>query len=81
MKNFTNGALVFRLWTFDGSGEIIAKFQYFSHAKGFARKMAEDDRVTKPGSAKEYFYLAVCESENETSAFFPIEPTRQPQAM
>lgn len=79
MKNFTNGSLVFRLWSFDGSGETVAKFQYFSDAKTFAEAKASEDREKQPDHAKGYFYLAVCEAENEMKAFFPIKPVRAEQ--
>ncbi|RTE91879.1 hypothetical protein [Bradyrhizobium sp. LVM 105] len=68
MKNFTNGAIVFRVWP-DGSGEIIAKFQYFSHAKDFAAMRSNQDLGERSDCT--HFYLAVCEAENEMQAYRP----------
>ena len=73
--NFTNGALVFRVWNFDGSGEIIAKFQYFPDAKSFAEMLAKSDREKRPDSSG-WFYLAVCEAENEMKSYWPFEPKK-----
>ena len=56
MKNFTNGAMVFRVWP-DGSGEVMAKFQYKSHAELFAKAIAEKDTCERNDC--EHFYLAV----------------------
>lgn len=67
MKNFANGSLVFRIWHFDGSGEVLAKFQYFSDAKAFAeRRAAEETREDIS-----VFYLAACEAECEVASYFP----------
>ena len=63
--NFTNGSLVMRVWNFDGSGEMIAKFQYFSDAKKFAEMQA----AATPDDCN-YFYLAVCDSECDFKAYF-----------
>jgi hypothetical protein len=69
MKNFTNGAVVHRLWHFDGSGELISKHQYYFDACLFAQmKMAEDVRL-RPDDSGKWFYLASCEAENECRAF------------
>lgn len=64
-SNFPNGSLVMRVWQFDGSGEMVAKFQYFSDALNFAESMA-----TKIPSDSHYFYLAVCDYENKFKCFF-----------
>lgn len=71
-KNFTNGALVFRVWHFDGSGELLAKFQYAHHAESFAQAMASDDQQKRPGDASKYFYLAACEAECSVKSFWPV---------
>lgn len=64
-SNFTNGALVMRIWRFDGSGDIIAKFQYFSDALSFAKASAE--RIS---GDQDIFYLAVSDHENKFQCFF-----------
>ncbi len=71
-NNFTNGALVFRIWQFDGTGELLAKFQYRGHAEAFAQSMASDDQQKRPGEASKYFYLAACENECSVKSFWPI---------
>lgn len=64
-SNFTNGSLVMRIWRFDGSGDMIAEFQYFSDALSFAKASAE-----KLSSGQDVFYLAVCDDENKFQCFF-----------
>ena len=78
MKNFTNGSLVFRVWGFDGGGEIIAKFQYYPDARAFAEMLATNDREHRPEDSKKWFYLAVCDNENDMRAYFPIKPEGRP---
>lgn len=63
-SNFTNGSLVMRIWRFDGSGDMLAKFQYFSHALEFAKEQAAKE------SSQDIFYLAVCDHENKFQCFF-----------
>lgn len=75
MKNFTNGALVFRIWHFDGSGEMISKYQYSGHAEEFAKMMAAEDANKRPGDASKWFYLVACEAECSVKAFWPIKQT------
>jgi hypothetical protein len=53
--NFHNGALVFRVWK-DGSGEIIAKFQYLTDAERYADQRAKGDDGTSAVA-----FVAVCE--------------------
>lgn len=65
-SNFTNGALVFRVWP-DGSGEVLAKFQYRSHAESFAKSMAIGDAAQRNDCT--HSYLAVCEAENSLRGF------------
>lgn len=62
MSNFTNGSLVFRMWK-DGSGEVLAKFQYFSMAKDWAK--SEANRPDGNGM----YYVAVCDAENKFQAY------------
>lgn len=70
-SNFPNGSLVMRIWRFDGSGEMLAKFQYFSDALSFAKANAE-----KISGDQDYFYLAICDHENKFQCFFrPKEPS------
>lgn len=69
-KNFTNGSLVMRLWRFDGTGEVVAKTQYWDHAKVFAEAMVAQDRERGANKDGQWFYLAVCDSECEVKAFF-----------
>lgn len=68
MTNFTNGALVFRVYP-DGSGEILAKFQYMGDAQSFASFKCVDDAKIRNDCA--HFYLAVCEAENQMKAYRP----------
>lgn len=77
MTNFTNGALVFRIWRFDGSGEVIAKFQYMSDAEAFAQGKATEDAGRRPVDAAQWFYLVACESECRVKAFEPIKQKRE----
>ncbi|MFA6180471.1 MAG: hypothetical protein WC696_12735, partial [Candidatus Methylopumilus sp.] len=63
-----------RVWT-DGSGEVIAKFQYMLDAESFAAAKAAKDAETKPDCS--HFYLAVCEAENALQAFRPSTVTSQ----
>jgi hypothetical protein len=67
--NFLNGALVMRMWRFDGSSEMLGKFAYFDHAKDFAAMMLARDAERGANADNRWFYLAVCESENEAQAF------------
>lgn len=67
-KNFTNGSLVMRVWRFDGSVELIGKFQYFDDAKAFAHMALERD-VTRKADLSQWFYLAVCDNECEAQAY------------
>ncbi len=60
MRNFVNGALVFKIWRRDGSGEVIAKFQYTMHAKHWAEFYASGC-----DKSNEWFLVVVCESECE----------------
>lgn len=68
-SNFPNGSLVMRIWRFDGSGDMIAKFQYFSDALSFAEAAAK-----KIAGDQDYFYLAVCDHENAFKCFFRSKP-------
>jgi hypothetical protein len=77
VKNFTNGAIVFRLWRFDGSGEVLAKFQYMSDATDFAKMKANEDAEKRPKDSEGWFYLAACEAENEARAFSPKLPSEE----
>ena len=77
MTNFTNGALVFRVWP-DGSGEIMAKFQYMGDAESYASFKCVDDAKVRNDCT--HFYLAVCESENKMKAYRPslvVSPQRK----
>ena len=70
MTNFDNGALVFRLWRQDGSGEIVGKFAYMNDAKTFAAAcMRRDEALATDDAFRDYFYLAVCECMNEVQAY------------
>lgn len=74
-SNFTNGALVMRVWRFDGNTELIAKFQYYSDAKAFASMAVARDLGRNANGEDRWFYLAVCENECEAQAFFePKKP-------
>lgn len=66
MKNFTNGSLVFRIWRFDGSGEVLAKFQYFKDAERFC-----ESYVKSVDLSKDWFLLAVCDAECIVRSFLP----------
>ena len=68
-RNFTSGSLVMRLWNFDGTGEVIAKFQYFDDAKDFAAMKARAD--AKQEKCDDWFYVAVCDDECDMQAFKP----------
>ena len=79
-RNFTNGSLVMRLWNFDGTGEVIAKFQYFGDAKDFAAMKARADAEQE--KCDDWFYVAVCDDQCDMQAFKPsvyakADPTRQ----
>lgn len=65
-SNFPNGSLVMRIWRFDGTGEMLAKFQYFSDALSFAKWSAE-----RASADQDIFYLAICDHENKFQCFFP----------
>lgn len=67
--NFTNGSLVMRVWRFDGSGEILAKFQYFDSAELFCRAQIEQDKERGANKERNWFYLAVCDYECKFRAF------------
>ena len=69
MKNFTNGSLVFRIWRFDGSGEVLAKFQYIGDAKIFAKAY-----VDQSDKSKEWFLLVVCDADCEVQTYVPEAP-------
>ncbi|MBD9456018.1 hypothetical protein IB244_31650 [Rhizobium sp. RHZ02] len=73
MKNFTNGALVMMIWRFDGSSEIVAKFQYMRDAKMFCEAKIADDAQRGANKDGSWFYLAVCESECEAQAYRNLE--------
>lgn len=71
-SNFTNGAVVFRLWKFDGDTEVISKHAYMDHAEMFAKQMLDRDAQRKAengGGEMGYFYIAVCENECRAKAF------------
>lgn len=73
-SNFTNGAIVLRVWKFDGDCELLAKFQYWDQAEMFAQAMLsrdlqrrnETDATQKP---LEFFYLSIFENECRVRAF------------
>lgn len=67
--NFTNGALVFRIWRFDGGCELIGKFQYRQDAEEFARFYVEQDGKKGANKDGSYFYLVACEYECFAKAF------------
>jgi hypothetical protein len=71
-SNFTNGALVMRVWKFDGNTELLAKFQYWDQAEMFAQAMLDRDLQRRNETDKiplGYFYLSVCENECRVRAF------------
>lgn len=71
-SSFTNGALVMRVWKFDGDTELLSKHQYMDHAEMFAKQMFERDaqrKVESGGGGLDYFYIAVCENECRAKAF------------
>ena len=72
--NFTNGTLVMRVWRFDGSGEILAKFQYFNSAELFCRAQIEWDKENGANKERQFFYLAVCDYECKFRAFDVKDP-------
>ena len=65
---FPNGSLVLRVWRFDGTSELIGKFQYFDDAKLFAASLFERDKE-RGADLKNWFYLAACDAECEVKAF------------
>lgn len=67
--NFSSGALVLRIWRFDGSSELIAKFQYWGDALVFAGAMFDRDKANGSNKDRSWFYLAVCEYECKAQAF------------
>ncbi|CDM57644.1 hypothetical protein LPB79_13040 [Rhizobium sp. T136] len=69
MKNFTSGALVMMIWRFDGSSELIAKFQYMRDAQMFCEAKLADDENRGANKEGGWFYLAVCESDCEARAY------------
>jgi hypothetical protein len=72
--NFHNGALVMRIWRFDGGSELLAKFAYYDHAKEFARLMVKRDEERGANVDDRWFFLAVCEAENQSQAFSHGKP-------
>lgn len=66
MRNFTNGTLVFKIWRADGSGEVVAKFQYLTHAKDWAKHYTEN-----ADKSNDWFYVVVCEYECEVATYLP----------
>lgn len=72
-SNFLNGALLMRVWRFDGSAELLAKFQYDNDAKAFGQQMVDRDKERGANSDGRYFYLAVCETECAVQAFFDAD--------
>ena len=69
-SNFTNGALLMRLWRFDGSGDVVAKTQYFDDAVVMGEALIARDRDRGSNKDGKWFYLAVCESQCEVKAIF-----------
>jgi hypothetical protein len=68
-SNFTNGALVLRVWKFDGDTEVLAKFQYMDMAEMFAQQMFDRDLERHMTKKLDFFYLVVCENECRARAF------------
>lgn len=68
-SNFTNGALVLRVWKFDGDTEILGKFQYMDMAEMFAKQLYDQEIFRYNKKSLDYFYLAVCENECRARAF------------
>lgn len=75
-SNFLNGALLMRVWRFDGSAELLAKFQYYSDAKAFGQLMTDRDKERGANDDGSYFYLAVCETECSVQAFLAPETVK-----
>lgn len=67
--NFTNGSMVMKIWRFDGTSEIIAKFQYLSDAEFFAQKKLEADQSDGRNTDRSWFYLVICDYECKAKAF------------
>lgn len=67
--NFTNGSLAMRVWRFDGTGEVLAKFQYFSDAELYCNARMADDKERGANKDRAFFYLAVCDYECKFRAF------------
>lgn len=67
--NFTNGSLVLRIWRFDGSSELTAKFQYLSDAVLFCEAKVAQEAERGANKDRSWFYLAVCEDECKAQAF------------
>lgn len=67
--NFTNGSLVMRIWRYDGSNDVLAKFQYFSDAELFCKTMLDRDKENGANKDNSWFYLAVCDYECKAKAF------------
>jgi hypothetical protein len=61
--DFKNGSRVMRIWP-DGSGEIIASFQYYINAVEWAKKQAD-----KEDHKKNILYVAVCDYENRLDGY------------
>lgn len=78
MSNFTSGALLMRVWRFDGSAELLGKFQYYSDAKDFGQMRVGQDKERGANTDGRYFYLAVCEAECSVQAFFDPETVKPP---
>ncbi len=61
-----NGASVTRSYG-DGSGELLAIFQYMHHAEEYALKIAQEDEVASMGS----FLIATCLYTGKAKMFAP----------
>lgn len=72
--NFTNGSIVFRAWGMLESGEILAKFQYFSDANAWAKLKAEEDAKKRDHKTS---YIAICDHENKFSIYHSTGQLRE----
>lgn len=70
-QRFTNGSWVFRIWHSDGSGEVLAEFQYFDDAKKWAEHKAAADTTGSYAS-----YLAF-DTYGATLAWFGVKKAGQ----
>lgn len=61
--NFTNGSVVFRVWS-DGSGDIIAKFQYMPDAQRYAEQRASEDDGTSAAA-----FIAFCDFDCDMRSY------------